>query len=431
MSDSTRGDRRGKLSIVLIATATVVAGVSGYLVTLAVAQQAGLAAYSVFAVFWAVLYFIVGCLFGLQQEMTRAVSAGARAQLAPARSRVPVPMFVLLVAGLVAVVIAVSFPLWAIPAFGEDQLGLVVPLAVGAVACVAVSSLSGVLSGLGSWADLALIVGLDGAVRLAMILAVLALGGDQSWLAWGVVAPFPITVGIALFVARRRLAGALYVDGTYRGLLWNSSRTMLAAAAMAAMVTGFPALLSLFSAGVDRDYLGALILAITLLRAPLLVPLTAFQSYLLVFFASHATTIVRALVSFLAVVALGTIAFAGLTALWGEQVFVWLFGEEVRQVSDLLVPLVFASGMIAGLFVTGPAVLSRNAHAAYTTGWVVSAVVAVGAVLLPWPIGDRVIAALVLGPAVGLIIHTSSVVRGAWGTRSVGASGESGQTLLS
>ncbi|TFD29405.1 hypothetical protein [Cryobacterium cryoconiti] len=415
MSDSTRGTRRGKVSIVLIGGATVVAGVSGYLVTLAVAQQAGLAAYSVFAVFWAVLYFIVGCLFGLQQEMTRAVSAGARAPLtsAPERPRVPVPRFVLLAAGLVGVLIAVSFPLWAIPAFGADQLGLVVPLFVGAVASVAVASLSGVLSGLGLWADLALIVGLDGAMRLAAVLTVLALGGDQTWLAWAVIVPFPITVGIALTVARRRLTPARYVGGTYRGLLWNSSRTITAAAAMAAMVTGFPALLSLFSDGVDAEYFGALILAITLLRAPLLVPLTAFQSYLLVFFASRRATIIRALVLFLAVVAIGTTVFAGLTALFGEQVFVWLFGDKVRQVSDLLVPLVFASGMIAGLFVTGPAVLSRDDHAAYTTGWVVSAILAMGAVLMPWAIGDRVIAALVIGPAAGLIIHITSVVRGA------------------
>ena len=415
MSDSTRGTRRGKVSIVLIGGATIVAGVSGYLVTLAVAQQAGLAAYSVFAVFWAVLYFIVGCLFGLQQEMTRAVSAGIRTSLtsAPSRPRVPVPKFVLLSAGLVGLLIAASFPLWAIPAFGADQLGLVVPLAVGAVASVAVASLSGVLSGLGLWADLALIVGMDGAMRLAAVLTVLALGGNQTWLAWAVIVPFPVTVGIALTVARKRLTPARYVGGTYRGLLWNSSRTITAAAAMAAMVTGFPALLSLFSRGVDAEYFGALILAITLLRAPLLVPLTAFQSYLLVFFATRRATIIRALVLFLAVVAIGTTVFAGLTALFGEQVFVWLFGDKVRQVSDLLVPLVFASGMIAGLFVTGPAVLSRDDHAAYTTGWVVSAILAMGAVLMPWAIGDRVIAALVIGPAVGLIIHITSVVRGA------------------
>ncbi|TFB59204.1 hypothetical protein E3N86_11790 [Cryobacterium sp. Hz7] len=414
MSESTGSGRRGKLSILLIGGAAVVAGVSGYLVTLAVAQQAGLAAYSVFAVFWAVLYFIVGCLFGLQQEMTRAVSARTRARTtaeAPGQPRVPVPKFVLLAAGIVGIVIAVSFPLWALPAFGASQLGLVVPLAVGAVACVAVASLSGVLSGLGLWADLALIVGLDGALRLAAVLTVLALGGDQTWLAWAVIAPFPITMGIALLVARKRLARARYVDGTYRGLLWNSSRTMLAAAAMAAMVTGFPALLALFADGVDRTYFGALILAITLLRAPLLVPLTAFQSYLLVFFASREANIIRALVLFLTVVAIGTAVFAGMTVLWGEQVFVWLFGDTVRQVSDLLVPLVCASGMIAGLFVTGPAVLSRDSHTAYTAGWVVAAVIAMGAVLMPWAIGDRVIAALVIGPAAGLFIHITSVVR--------------------
>ena len=415
MSDATRSARRGKLSIVLIGGATAVAGVSGYLVTLAVAQQAGLAAFSVFAVFWAVLYFIVGCLFGLQQEMTRAVSAATRAPLtaAPGQPRVPVPRFVLLTAGIVGAVIAVSFPLWAIPAFGAGQLGLVVPLAVGAVVCVAVASLSGVISGLGLWADLALIVGLDGTLRLAAVLTVLALGGDQTWLAWAVIVPFPVTVGVALVVGRRRLAHARYVDGTYRGLLWNSTRTILAAAAMAAMVTGFPALLALFADGVDREYFGALILALTLLRAPLLVPLTAFQSYLLVFFASREANIIRALVLLLAVVAIGTTVFAGATSLFGEQVFVWLFGDEVRQVGDLLVPLVFASGMIAGLFVTGPAVLSRDSHSAYTTGWVVSAVVVMGAVLMPWPIGDRVITALVIGPAAGLIILIASVVRGA------------------
>ena len=65
-----RGRRLTGLTTILIATA--IAGVASYAVTILIPNQIGLAEYAIFAVFWSTLYFVVGALGGIQQEVTRA-----------------------------------------------------------------------------------------------------------------------------------------------------------------------------------------------------------------------------------------------------------------------------------------------------------------------------------------------------------------------
>jgi len=398
-----------RVGVPLIAIATIIAGISGYLVIWAVPRQAGFEAYAIFAVFWAVLYFIVGCLFGFQQEVTRAISA--RSPSSDPSHRVSTVRFALGTAGVVGLVVAATSPLWAPSAFGAGNLALLVPLVAGALAYVGVAAGSGVISGLGLWPDLALIVSLDGVLRLAAVLAVLGLDGDVVQLAWAVIAPFPVALGVVLFRARARIRPARYVEGTYRSLYWNSSRTMLAAAAMSLLVAGFPALLAFAARGVEPAYFGALVLVITILRAPLLVPLTAFQGFLVVYFTARQSRVIPTVLFLLGGVALGTAILAVAMALWGTPLFVWLFGPGVLPVADLLAPLVLVSGLIAGLYVTGPAILTRGGHAAYTTGWVVAAVLATAGLVLPIPLGERVLVALAVGPGTGLLVHLIWIVR--------------------
>ncbi|MEB0222588.1 hypothetical protein, partial [Pseudomonas sp. AB12(2023)] len=51
--------------------------------------------------------------------------------------------------------------------------------------------------------------------------------------------------------------------------------------ATAVIINGFPLLLAFFALATEKAELGALILAITITRAPVLVPLMALQSYLI------------------------------------------------------------------------------------------------------------------------------------------------------
>src|SRR5699024_102732 len=83
---------------------------------------------------------------------------------------------------------------------------------------------------------------------------------------------------IALSPATRAaLASAVDVG---RGRFWrNTGTAMFASAGTSALVTGFPLFVTATARPTDpAPLVGAVILAITLTRAPLLVPLTSFQS---------------------------------------------------------------------------------------------------------------------------------------------------------
>ena len=65
---------RSSRSVLMVLVATALSAVSSFLVLLIVAPALGPAGYAVFAVYWAALFMVVGVLFGVQQETTRAVA---------------------------------------------------------------------------------------------------------------------------------------------------------------------------------------------------------------------------------------------------------------------------------------------------------------------------------------------------------------------
>ena len=49
--------------------------------------------------------------------------------------------------------------------------------------------------------------------------------------------------------------------------------------------------------------------------------------------------------------------------------------------------------------------LATGRHRAYSSGWAASALVAVGLLLTPLPIVDRILVSLAVGPVVGVLLH--------------------------
>ena len=78
--------------------------------------------------------------------------------------------------------------------------------------------------------------------------------------------------------------------------LRGASHSIAAAGASAILVMGFPVLLKATSGDLGAAG-GVVILAVTLTRAPLLVPLTAMQGNLIAHFVDHRTERLRALVT--------------------------------------------------------------------------------------------------------------------------------------
>ncbi len=405
--------RSARSSVVLILGATAISGIAGYVVTWRVFTSVGAAGYGVFSVFWSALFLVVGVLFGLQQESTRAtaqtVIAGSTGM---SRGRVSLWAFAGVGALVVGVAVIATSPLWAVPSLGAANAGLAWLVALGAALNCLVAAASGVMAGAGMWRQLAAIVALDGILRVVGVTAVLSFSHDPVLLAIAVIAPFPISLAIVFVSAPRALVERARVAIGIRALIANTGRTMLAASATAVLINGFPLVLSFFTGPSDHAALGSLVLAVTLTRAPILVPLTALSSFMVSRFSHHPDRTGRTVAVLLAAIAAVVVVLCAAAWLWGEQVMRLVFGAEFDLAPGVLVALIASSGLIGALFVSGSAVLARNAHGLYAAGWVVASVVTLALLFVPIDLPLRAAIALAVGPLAGLVVHLGGLRAG-------------------
>jgi O-antigen/teichoic acid export membrane protein len=392
-----------------LAVASIIAGLSGLVVTWAVARVTGPEAYAIFAVFWSALYLVIGCLAGVQQEVTRSVAVSGRSNKSSSTSGW---RFAVGVAAGTVIAVAASLPLWAPSSFGAQYGSLAVPLLLGVGVFVFMATVSGSLAGGDSWTGVAFIIAMDGILRLAAIGLALLWTDDPAWLAWMVIAPLPLTLTVAVVAFRRVLRGTMVLADRYRTLLWNVVRTMTASAGSAILITGFPLVLAIVADGQEHKELAPLILAITLTRAPLLMPLSAFQGFLVVQFAKRITGQWRLVLTLTAaLVAIGSVA-ALLASLLGPAILETFFGSGYALDGGLLALLVAAAAAIACLYITGPAVLARGGHAGYALGWIGAVIFALFAISAPGDLSARTVCALIVGPLIGVVIHIAFLLVG-------------------
>lgn len=403
----------GRSSVALILGATVVSGLAGYVVTWRVFTSVGAAGYGVFSVFWSALFLVVGILFGLQQESTRAVAqtavqapdAGDRSSAAGAIRRTSMWSFAAMVAVVIVLAVLATSLLWATPSLGAQNAGLAWFVAIGAGLNCLVAAASGVMAGAGMWRQLAAIVAIDGVLRVIGVVSVLAFTDDLVALAIAVILPFPISLAIVFASAPKALIANARVAIGLPTLIANTGRTMLAASATAVLINGFPLVLSFFSGPSNHAYLGSLVLAVTLTRAPILVPLMALSSFLVSQFSHHPERATRTMLTIIAGIA-AVIAVLCLAAwLWGVAVMQFVFGHQFDLGAGVLVALIASSGLIGALCVSGSAVLARGLHGGYATGWVVASLVSLAVLFIPLDLPIRAALALACGPAVGLAVH--------------------------
>ncbi len=384
----------------LLLGASIVSGAAGYVVTIAAGAYLGPAAYASFAVFWSSLYFAIGALGGVQQEVARATAHTANRldPLRPARIMVFTAGVMILASLVWAVAIAVD------ELISRDGSSTGLTLAIGSISYIAIASLCGALYGSRRWMPLATLIAIDGVVRLCLILAVIAMQGDVAAFSWAVIAPFPIAFVLVVPFVARRLIAETRSDSGYVSLAWNTIRTILAAAATASIVSGFPALLSATTSDVPASAIGPIVLALTLVRAPIVIPLLAMQSYLVILFSGRPAT--GRLVTLMTASVISCAVLLGvLTYFLGPSVLLNVFGEDFGVSPTLLFVIVASSGLVAALCVTGPAVLARSRHSHYVIGWGLAAATTLGLLFLPVDLMGRISAALVIGPVAGLVVH--------------------------
>lgn len=396
-------------SVARVGVATVLTAVCGYAVLYLAARDLEPAGFSVFAVFWGAFGLFTGAANGLLQEATREVRSVAYVPTGAGPHTRPM----LVAAGVgaaAAATIAATSPLWAAHVFTESTTLSVTLLAAGLGGFCLHATLLGMLAGVGGWTQYGSLMVTDAAIRVAIAAATFVLGWGLGGFLWATVAGAVAWALLLLLSPTARSAARLRTAGGVASFLRGASHSIAAAGASAVLVMGFPVLLKATSGELGAAG-GVVILAVTLTRAPLLVPLTAMQGNLIAYFVDHRGARLRALVAPTALVAgvgaVGVLA-AGLVGPW---VIRTAFGAEYETGGPLLAWLTAGAVSVALLTLTGAATVAAALHRAYSVGWV-GATVAAGALLtLPLELQTRTVVALLCGPLVGIAVHTAALAR--------------------
>lgn len=397
--------------------ATIIAGISGFVVIIIAAWALGSSGTLTeeFTAYWGLFFAGTGVLTGLTQETTRAVSAasgsgsGSGSGVAVAsRSSVRPILFSLGAAAVTAVVLGATAPFWIGRLLSEHQGIGVGMLAVGLGSYAVQATVSGILSGCQLWKQYAALISLDTGMR--MILAVVAWLLGYQLLAFlfitvvGAVS-WAVIVGLSRS-ARAALSSVTDVSGPV--FMRQALTAMAASGSTAVLITGFPTLVKLTNPDTTGQAVtaAAVIYAVTLTRAPLLVPLQQFQSAIIVRFVQGDRSPWNALAGPLAIVWGVGLLGSGLAWLIGPWLFEVILRQEIFAVpGSLLAALTLGATTTATLMVTGCATIAYDRHGLYLAGWVVATVIAVAILMGPWELATAAALALIVGPLVGLVVH--------------------------
>jgi O-antigen/teichoic acid export membrane protein len=411
--DVGAAQERGRAALLVGVAAGGSAAVS-YAVMALVARTLTTADATVFLTALSVLFFAYGLLSGLATEVTRTSAAALRDR----RAVGPSLWRVAAVASVVcSAAVAVFFLTWYRRLLGpsatlDDAWTLALLLGVGVVGYSFHSTAVGALSGRRQWSGCATVIGAEAAARLALTgVAALAGAGLLGMVAGSTAAALTVVLVLALAPTVRRAMGTA-TDCSGRRLSWRIAQSMLAQASAAAVVVGFPVMLA--STTAPADYRGAapLILAISLTRAPLLIPLNAAHGVAVSYLVHAGRRFGRALLVVTTVIA--GVGAAGSLLAWalGPWLMAAVFGAGYRVDGWVLALLTLSATLLALLTVTGATCQATNHHAVFVGGWMTATLTTLALLLLPGSLEERSVVALLLGPAAGLALHVASLARG-------------------
>lgn len=404
MTTPANANPRG-LAFILLATA--IAGISGYAIQiLAAAALPGAGEYLAFSAFWSTMFLFGGAIGGVQQEVARA--SYPREGTLPSRTA---RAFALSSVAVVAGIAVITGGLLAPIAFGDAPALIAVAFVIGLLGYLLTSIATGLFYGLGKVAFVAWLIIVDAVLRGVGVVVGLAVGAPPAVLAFAIAIPFGLSIAVVWAIVRRSVVGRYAVDVGTRQLAANALRTVGAAAATGLMVTGMPILFRLFLEGSPPASVASLTLVVTLTRAPLIIPLMALQSYLVVDFRDAGGAASGRLARLLTIAAV--VSAAGAVAAWfvGPWVIDVISGGKYAVDSMTCALVIVSAALVAMLCITGPALVAQRRHSTYVAGWAVAAVATVALLAIPLPTIPRVLIALTVAPALGLLVHLIPLLR--------------------
>lgn len=403
-------ERAGR-SALYVAGGAGVAAVSGVVFLAITARTLTTEQNTAFLTFWAALFAIFAVLSGIQSEVTRAVRADGLH--GPGGSRRTSPLATALMVGAgVAALVAALFPLWQSVLVGIGDILLPVALMAGAAVLYAghVAAV-GSFAGLGRWRAFGTLTATESLVRLALAVVAVIVGWGIAGFAIAAAAGVLTWLVATLLLPSWRPLWSLRLSigpGPLTGRMVNA---MAAAGANAVLVTGFPILMSATTAPDVYARAAPLVVAVSMTRAPLLIPITAFQSMVIAAFVEHPERARRSFGRLVLVVLAVAVAGGAAAALLGPWIMQTVFGPAYGNSPIVLGSLVAAAAFLALLVLGGAIALALDEHFINTAGWYLALLVAVGIMLSPLDLQLRTILALLLGPMAGSAFHFAFVLR--------------------
>lgn len=413
------------------------AAVSTLLVTMIAQRALNGSELTEFLLFWAALFTVTGIITGIQPEITRAVgtartravadralanraaSGGAASTEGSAPQGARVVTVTAALGAIAGALVLVSSPLWAGQQIPHSAAVGVTVMAVGVFLYALQATMSGVTAGEDRWYLFAAVGGLESAGRLILMLAAALMIPSLAGLEVATVVPMGLWLILAFVTVSGRRLWVARADVPARRLSLNILWSFLSSAAAAVLMMGFPNVLKASGAAESEPVvLGTLILAISITRSPIMIPLQAFQGVAVSAFLKQRHRPVAAFIKpAAAVVAVG--AMGALAAyLVGPLLFRLIYpptagaesAYEAAASGITLGALVFASALLALMTLSGNMALAVNQHRIYLAGWVVAAAVTLSlAFLVPAPLVPRAIVALAVGPVCGFVVHMVGV----------------------
>lgn len=363
-----------------LALATILAAIAGFGITWIAARALGTENYTEFAAFWGLFFAVTGGIDGLQQEVARA--GGENLGLLWIASG----FIGLLGGGIIWLVV----PPWMPILVGETNAsGAGFLLFLGIVSYSFQAATLGFLSTSCQWGKYAGLITLDSFIRLVLAFIAWAAG-------WKLVAFLIVTVIGAL-------TWVFYFPGwgkiSHLGLGSFLRKTLPAisgAGANSLLIVGFPALATLALGNTPQ--LSVMLLGLTVVRAPIMIPVQRFQTAMIVAFSRRKA---RLTVIAIAVILLGLLEAV---VLWGigPWIIPTIFGADFSPTREDLLLLALASTGTGLLTVTGAYSLARGHHTAYSCGWLTATITAFFS-LKPFLLG--IPHALLAASLVGMLIH--------------------------
>lgn len=416
---------------------SLLAAVSTLLVTMIAQRALNGSELTEFLLFWAALFTVTGIITGIQPEITRAVgtartravadralanraaSGGAASAEGSAPQGARVVTVTAALGAIAGALVLVSSPLWAGQQIPHSAAVGVTVMAVGVFLYALQATMSGVTAGEDRWYLFAAVGGLESAGRLILMLAAALMIPSLAGLEVATVVPMGLWLILAFVTVSGRRLWVARADVPARRLSLNILWSFLSSAAAAVLMMGFPNVLKASGAAESEPVvLGTLILAISITRSPIMIPLQAFQGVAVSAFLKQRHRPVAAFIKpAAAVVAVGAVG-ALAAYLVGPLLFRLIYppaagaesAYEAAASGITLGALVFASALLALMTLSGNMALAVNQHRIYLAGWVVAAAVTLSlAFLVPASLVPRAIVALAVGPVCGFVVHMVGV----------------------